>query len=150
MDLPIRLKGNLKRISDYSLSPLGAQYRDFGAALQTLLTGVKLRLLRRLGNPRQSWILESTPWNTGFQSVELRFWIPIVSEISDFSSGIPDSKAQDSGFHKQIFPGVRIPQAKISRISESGLPYMERPGNVVRRLYYCAYMSRFAQTYIWF
>ena len=118
MDLPIRLKGNSKRISGYSLSPLGAQYKDFGAALQTLLTGVKLRLLRRLGNPRQSWILESTPWITGFQSlsVELRFWIPIVSEISDFSSGIPDSKAHDSGFHKQIFPGVRIPQAKISRI----------------------------------
>ena len=36
---------------------------------------------------------------TGFQSlsVELGFWIPIVSEI-------PDSKAQDSGFHKQKFP----------------------------------------------
>ena len=77
-------------------------------------------------------------------------WIPIVSEISDFSSGIPDSKAQDSGFHKEIFLTVRIPQAKISRISESGLPYMERLGNVVRRLYYCAYMSRFVQTFIWF
>ena len=41
---------------------VGGQNKDFGAALQTLLTGVKLRLRRRLGNPRQSWILESTPW----------------------------------------------------------------------------------------
>ena len=57
-------------------------------------------------------------------------WIPIVSEISDFSSGIPDSKAQNSGFHKEIFLGVRIPQAKIFRILESGHPYMERLGNV--------------------
>ena len=55
-----------------------------------------------------------------------------------------------NGFHKQIFPGVRIPQAKISRISESRLPYMERPGNVVQRLYYCAYTSLFVQTFIWF
>ena len=41
---------------------------------------------------------------TGFQylSVELGFWIPIVS-------GIPDSKAQDSGFHKLKFPGYRNP-----------------------------------------
>ena len=30
-------------------------------------------------------------------------------------SGIPDSKAQDSGFHKQNFPRFRIPKAKISR-----------------------------------
>ena len=62
VDLPIRLKGNSKRTSGNSLSPLGAQNKDFGGALQTLLTGVKLRPRRRLGNPRQSWILESTPW----------------------------------------------------------------------------------------
>ena len=44
VDLPIRLKGNLKRPSGNSLSPLGAQKEDFGAASQTLsLTGVKLR-----------------------------------------------------------------------------------------------------------
>ena len=41
--------------------------------------------------------------DTGFQylSVELGFWIPIVSEI-------PDSTTKDSGFHKQKFPGIRI------------------------------------------
>ena len=48
VDLPIRLKGNSKRNSVNSLSPLGAQTKDFGAASQTLLTGVKLRLQRRL------------------------------------------------------------------------------------------------------
>ena len=57
MDLPIRLKGNSKRISGFWLSVLGAQNKDIGAALQTLLTGVKLRLRRRQGNPRQSWYL---------------------------------------------------------------------------------------------
>ena len=35
---------------------------------------------------------------------ELGFRIPIVS-------GIPDSKTQDSGFHKQKFPGFRIPDS---------------------------------------
>ena len=42
--------------------------------------------------------------DTGFQylSVELGFWIPIVSEI-------PDSTTKDSGFHKQKFPIFRNP-----------------------------------------
>ena len=55
---------------------------------------------------------------TGFQylSVELGFWIPIVSGIPDSLSCIPDSKTKDSGFLKQNFQGSRIPQAKISRI----------------------------------
>ena len=38
VDLPIRLKGNSKHISGNSLSPLGAQNKHFGTALQTLLT----------------------------------------------------------------------------------------------------------------
>ena len=38
--MPIRLKGNLKCISGNSLSPLVAQNKDIGAALQTLLTRV--------------------------------------------------------------------------------------------------------------
>ena len=55
-------------------------------------------------------------------SVELGSQIPIVSGISDSYSCIPDSKAQDSGFHRQKkfkiqdstcknFPdtGIRIP-----------------------------------------
>ena len=37
-------------ISGNSLSPLGAQNGDLGAASQTLLTGNKLRLRRRLQN----------------------------------------------------------------------------------------------------
>ena len=43
--LPIRMKGNSKRFSGNSSSPLAAQNKDLGAAaLQKLLTGVKLRL----------------------------------------------------------------------------------------------------------
>ena len=42
VDLPIRMKGNSKRISGFLLSPLGAQKRDLGAASPTLLTEVKL------------------------------------------------------------------------------------------------------------
>ena len=49
-------------------------------------------------------------------SVELGFRIPIVSGILDFYGCIPDSKAQ----------GFRIPQAKFSKIAESGFPYMGR------------------------
>ena len=40
VDLPIRLKGNLNLISGNSLSPLGAQNKDFSAILQPLLTKV--------------------------------------------------------------------------------------------------------------
>jgi len=39
--------------------------------------------------------------------VELGFWIPTVIGIPASYSCIPDSKAQDSGFHKQKFPGLR-------------------------------------------
>ena len=39
----------------------------------------------------------------GSSSVELGFRIPFISGIPDFLSCIPDSKAQDSGFHKQSF-----------------------------------------------
>ena len=52
VDLRIRLEGNLKRISGNLLRPLGAQNRDFGAASQTLLTGVKLILQGSLGGER--------------------------------------------------------------------------------------------------
>ena len=48
VSFPISMKGNSKRISSNSLSPLGAQNKEIGAALQTLLTEVKLRLLSRL------------------------------------------------------------------------------------------------------
>ena len=41
VDLLMRLKGNSKCISGNSLSPLGARNNNFGAASQTLLTGVK-------------------------------------------------------------------------------------------------------------
>ena len=46
----------------------------------------------------------------GFQSLslELGFWISIVSGISNSLSCIPDSKVQDSRFHKQVFLGFRF------------------------------------------
>ena len=46
--MPISVKGNSKRTSGNSFTPLGAQNKDIGAASQTLLTEVKLRLPRRL------------------------------------------------------------------------------------------------------
>ena len=59
-------------------------------------------------------------------SVELVFWIPFLSGIPDSFSCILGSKAQDSGFNEQNFPGIRILQAKISHIPESGFLYMRR------------------------
>ena len=64
------------------------------------------------GDSRQSGILDYTLWipamipASGFQylAVEAEFWIPIVSRIPDSLSCIPNSKAQDSGFYKQILP----------------------------------------------
>ena len=60
------------------------------------------------GNPRLSCILDPTPW-----ILDSRYWIrvlyqwnlvlriPIVRGIPDSLSCIPDSKAQDSGFHSK-------------------------------------------------
>ena len=71
-----------------------------------------------MSNPRHSWIRDSTSWDYGFQlldsgslSVELGFWIPIVS-------GVPDSLTciQDSRFHKQTF----------HRFWNTEFPYMEQ------------------------
>ena len=67
------------------------------------------------GNLRRSWILDSTLWISRFQywipyfskKLELGFRIPIVG-------GIPDSKDQDSVFHKRICSGFRILQTKLS------------------------------------
>ena len=47
VDLPIRLKGNSRRTSGNSLSPLGvpsSQNKDTGAASQTLLTEFKFHM----------------------------------------------------------------------------------------------------------
>ena len=48
VDLPISMKGNSKLISGNSLSPLGAQNKDFDAVSQKFPTGVKWRLRCRL------------------------------------------------------------------------------------------------------
>ena len=56
------------------------------------------------------WILRCGFWIPGYfnlLSVEPRFWVSIDSWVSDSLSCIPDSKAQDFGFHKQKFPGFR-------------------------------------------
>ena len=47
---------------------------------------------------------------TEFQSlsVEIEFWIPIVSEIPDSLSCLPESKTQDYRFHQQKFPDFEI------------------------------------------
>ena len=49
---------------------------------------------------------------TGFQIFFSGTWIPVVS-------GVPDSKAQDSGFNRQTFPRLWIPHAKMSKIPDS-------------------------------
>ena len=61
-------------------------------------------------HPRQSWILDSTFVCILCISVS-RSWIPDYnrSGIPDSLSWIPDSKAQDCGFHEQNFPGFRNP-----------------------------------------
>ena len=41
VDLPIRLKGNSKHISGNSLNPLRGLDKDFGAASQSIPSGIK-------------------------------------------------------------------------------------------------------------
>ena len=64
------------------------------------------------GNPGQSWTL-------GSLSVELGFRISIFNGIPDSLSYIPDSKAQDSGPHRQNFFRILDSTSKISWILES-------------------------------
>ena len=47
------------------------------------------------------------PWIPDSLSVELGFQISILSKIPVSLSYIPDSKAQDSGFHERKFVGFR-------------------------------------------
>ena len=56
---------------------------------------------------------------TGFQIFFSGTWIPVVS-------GIPDSKAQDSGFNRQTFPRFWIPHAKMSKIPNSTFKNISR------------------------
>ena len=75
-------------------------------------------------NPRQSYIPDSTPW-----ILDSRYWIPdslfveLGSRIPIVGGiripwavfGIPHSKAQDFWFHKQKFPGFRIPLHEVTK-----------------------------------
>ena len=81
-------------------------------------------------NRGQPWTLDSTLWIP-----DSRYWTPvfvsgacivdsIVSGIPDSLSCMPGSMARDSGFQKENFPTVRIPQAYNSRVPESRFPYM--------------------------
>ena len=67
-----------------------------------------------VGNPRHSWILESTPW-----ILDSNYWIPDLFQWN-LDSGFLHLY---SGFQG---PGFRIPNAKISRIPESRFLYMGR------------------------
>ena len=72
----------------------------------------KSKLLGGLG----FWFPRSELWipGTGSQSlsVKLGFWMSFVTGIPDSLNFTPDSRAQDSRFLKQNFPGFRIPQNK--------------------------------------
>jgi len=75
-------------------------------------------------------------------SVELGFWIPIVRGIPDSLRCIPDSKAQDSRFHRQKFPGYSGIRVLFHR-AKNTLPYTEErrknkiidihPGNLSKK-----------------
>ena len=80
----------------------------------TLLLSFSCNVSPHVRKPRKSlgsWIPRhgSRIPGTGFQSlsVELGYWIPIVSGIPEFL----DSKAQDFEFHKQKFHGFLFPHS---------------------------------------
>ena len=78
----------------------------------------KLRQLR--GNPRQSWILDSSTWIPHSFSVEIGFRITIIS-------GIPDSKVLDSGLYRQkLKKNYWNPYSKSKNFPESVFPYIRQ------------------------
>ena len=60
--------------------------------------------------------------DSGFRTVDSLYFVSGTG-IPDFIVGFQIPWAV---FHKQKFPEFRIPHAEISRISESGFPYMEQ------------------------
>ena len=64
--------------------------------------------------PRRSWILDSTPWISGFQVLDSSFFLLELGFRGPVVGGIPDSKDQDFVFHKRICSEFWIPQAKLS------------------------------------
>ena len=76
-DLLIRLKGNSKCTSGNSLSLLGAQNKNLGVALQTVLTWVRLPLRHRLGRPKNAEKCWGLSW--GF----------IVADPGEGARGVP-------------------------------------------------------------
>jgi len=73
---------------------------------------------------RESWILDSRYWIPDSLSVELGFWIPIVSgfRIPRAEFWIPKSKILEDSTGKISL--ILSPQANISQIPESGFPYV--------------------------
>ena len=70
--------------------------------------------------PRHGFrILDSRYWIQASLSVELAFWIPIISGILDSLSCIPDSKAE-AKFHVFLIPQGRIFRIPESRFSNMG------------------------------
>ena len=98
--------------SDHALTP----NKDCGEkSMQTYLSRPWFFPCKKIQDNLEFWTPRRGFWipGTGFQSlsVKLRFWIPIVS-------GIPDSKFQDFGFHKQNFPECQIYTSK--NVPDSG------------------------------
>jgi len=85
-----------------------------------VLINIISRFLAPCKGIQDSLGMDSRYWITVFVS---GFWI--LGSNCLWDSGFLElySKAQDSGFHKQNFPGFQIPQ---SLIPESGFPHMER------------------------
>ena len=67
--------------------------------------------------------LKNKLWQIFYRSVDLGFRIRQSLWDSDFLSCFPESKAQDSRFHKENSPRFRISRATRSRIPESRLPF---------------------------
>ena len=92
----------------------------------------------------------------------LGFWIPLVIGIPDSLSCIADSKAQDSWFHKQNFPGFRIPLHRAKSQPQHSIqcdprgPILSRPSREskgdVRRVYSTVYLVSewLFLKYLWF
>ena len=96
------------------------------------------------GNPRQSWILDSTQWipDSRSLSVGLGFWIPIAIGIRDFLSCIPDSKAQDSGSKNFPNSGICISLHGVS-FSRMVSGWFQEELSFMWRVFFCGCTTEF-------
>ena len=113
------VKRELARVLYYDMFEKGRVVIKQGKRIDNV---EKVSICPMLEKPRQSWILDSTPWIPDSRYIGFRLFcqwnlIIIFSRIPDRLNCIPDSKPEDCVLHKQKCSRLAYPKQTFSRLS---------------------------------